>query len=234
MEDRDLARMGMGITTKSMEVMDDLIQALLAALANKSTSDQQEVLKQFAEYVKEKGTLLAMECEPGVFPAFQEAAEANDLTYYAVQNRDTGKVSIITRDLDHEKIKETLLEMAKQGKPMVKDPQIPLKDMLERYDSLGLVYTTIPDYSCVEAAKEAAAEANIEFSVAKRADNSYMVIYLLKDYKAVREAGLVPEGRHFQVLVSHMDLQDVREIVEREKNEAKLDRRNEKSNGRGM
>ena len=60
MEDRILVSVGMEYSQKTMEVCDDVLQALLVTLSGKSGTGQKHILEQFAEYVKAGGTIKAV------------------------------------------------------------------------------------------------------------------------------------------------------------------------------
>lgn len=55
MDDRTLVNQGMAYAQQTMETGDDLIQALLAALSERSIPQQRSTLEQFSQYEKTGG-----------------------------------------------------------------------------------------------------------------------------------------------------------------------------------
>lgn len=218
MNEAQVAKMGMDMGNKALEVMSDLVQALIAALSDKSNREQQDVLKNFSEYVKNGGELLTTQCSPQAYEAFEAAAKAADLTFYAAMDQDNGKVVIITKDKDMEKVMDISKEMAANEKPLFKDPQVPVAEYTHESDK-QILYVSVDNYERIAAAKAKAAELGAKFAVSRKNDGTYMVICHDEDMPKLEKAGIVPQEATPMVFGQHTDLQDVHNIVEKRRKE---------------
>lgn len=219
-DDRQIMNMGQTVANKSLETMDHIVQALLSMLSEKSSLKGREALKILEEYVNSGGLLTVTECEADSFTDFAESAKTNELTYYAATNGQTGKITIITRDIDSDRVTEIGKELAKAGKAMAKDPQVPLSVFTDS-NRLGdpIRYVNIPSYEYVMGIKQKAVDIGFSFAVAKKQDNTYMMIFNNEDLPKAQSANILPEGIAAMYFSSHTDLQDVREIIERRRKE---------------
>lgn len=213
--------------SKALEVMSDVIQAFLAALSAKSTKEQQEVLRRFADYVKTGGMLTTTKCSQEAFEAFKEAAKEADLTYYAALDNTTGNVMIITKDKDVEKVMDISKQMAAENHPVFENPQLPVAEYTKRLGD-KIMYVNIDSYDRVEAAKGKAAELGAHFAVARKNDGSYMVIAEADDIPKLAEAGVITLDRAPMIFGGQTDLQDVQRIVKERRDRLEQEKQRER------
>lgn len=117
MDDRTLVDTGMGYAQETMEVADDVVQALLAALAGRSTPDQAHVLRSFARHVERGGRLYTIQSGQGHLEGFDGAARELGLAYQAAVDQRTGQATIIVRDQDLPLLEQVVKSLAAGGSP---------------------------------------------------------------------------------------------------------------------
>ncbi len=196
MDDRTLVSTGMAYSEKTMETADDVIQALLAALSGKADTEQNHVLENFAEYVQGGGGLYVTQFDSEKLKEFEQTAKANGLAYYAVTDVRNGKASVIIKDRDVPLLQQTAERMAEKGTPLYKDTQLYVAEFLDRYEGRDIAFRRIGSLEKIKSAKKGAADRGIEFAVGRQQDNSYIVIYLRENYKALTELGIT-DGTRF-------------------------------------
>lgn len=178
-----MAKQSVNVANKVMEVMDDVIQALLAALMKKSTAEQQNILANFADYVANGGTLRTVDIDQEHFEAFEEAAEQADMSYYALSHPD-GTVGIILMEQDVAKFNDVVQQMDAAGEPLVKNPQLAYDDFRERYGDVGTAEALIEDPELIDMVKKEATAQGVEFAVTRSENGKYMIHYH-EDYENV-------------------------------------------------
>ena len=228
MDDRTLVNTGMAYSEKTMEAADDVIQALIIALSGKSTAEQNHVLEPFAKHVQGRGECYAAQFDSEKLKAFQKAAEENGLAYYAVADMLKGKVSAIIKDCDIPLFERTVERMAKQGNPLYKDPQLYVAEFLDKYEGRNIVFGRIDSLEKVKAAKRAAVDSEIEFAVGRQQDNSYIVMYLRENHKALAEMGIVDGTNSPSALLGSVDVQEVKRVVEQERKRKGIEKEKQK------
>ena len=117
MDDRTLVNTGMAYSEKTMEAVDDVLQALLAALSGKANAEQNHVLEKFAKYVRGGGGLHVTQFGSEKLKEFEQAAKENGLAYYAVTDMRNGKASAMIKDRDVPLFERTAEQMAEKGNP---------------------------------------------------------------------------------------------------------------------
>ena len=188
-----MAKQSVNLANKVLEVMDDVIQALLAALMKKSTAEQQNILANFADYVANGGTLRTVDIDQEHFKAFEEAAAQADMSYYALSHPD-GTVGIILMEQDVAKFNDVVQQMDAAGEPLVKNPQLAYDDFRVRYGDVGTAEALIEDPELIDMVKQEAAACGIEFAVTQSQNGKYMIHYRDKDERALRNIGLIQDG----------------------------------------
>ena len=188
-----MAKQSVNIVGKVMEVMDDVIQALLAALMKKSTEEQQNILANFADYVANGGTLRTVDIDQEHFEAFEEAAAQADMSYYALSHPD-GTVGIILMEQDVAKFNDVVQQMDAAGEPLVKNPQLAYDDFRVRYEDAHISEATIEDPELIDMVKREAAARGMEFAVTQDQNGKYMIHYRKDDEDALRNIGLIQDG----------------------------------------
>lgn len=217
MDDKTLVNTGMAYSEKTMETADDIIQALLAALSGKSTIEQNHVLETFAKYVQDGGGLHAAQFSAEHLKDFELEAKANRLTYYAVTDRQSGKVSVIIQDCDIRLFQHTAEQMAEKGNPLYKDPQLYVAEFFDKYKSKDIVFSKAESLETIRAAKRDAADRNIEFAIGKQPDNSYIVMYLKEDYETLAQLGIADKTRNPVSISQSVNIQEVKRTVEQKR-----------------
>lgn len=235
MTDEQIIRSGETLANKGMEVVDDLIQALIAALSNKSSEKEKEVLEVLAEYVKDGGELYTTACDKDAFELFEEIAKREGLTYYAGLNQETGVITIITKDQDAGKLVEISKEMAERGEMIMHNPQLPVAAYTREFGN-AIVYANVDSYEHVEKAKSKAAELGAHFAVARKNDGSYMILTNKADVDKLREAEVIPKQAPAMIFAHQSGLQDVLKLVRdrrrREQEQKEMEKEQKKNRGR--
>lgn len=217
MDDRTLVNTGMAYSEKTMETANDVLQALLAALSGKSTVEQNHVLEEFAKYVQTGGGLHAVRFDSEGLKEFEQAAKENGLAYYAVRDVRSGKVSVLIKDCDIPLFERTVERMAEKGNPLYKDPQLYVAKFLDKYEGRDVVFSRLDSLEKIKESKKEAADRGVEFAVGRQQDNSYIVMYLRENHKALAELGIADGTKSPHPLLGSVDIQEVKCVVEQER-----------------
>lgn len=228
MDDRTLVNIGMAYSEKMMEAVDDVLQALLAALSGKAGAEQNHVLEEFAKYVQSGGGLHAVQFDSEKLKEFEQAAKENGLAYYAMTDVRNGKASTIIKDSDVPLFERTAEQMAEKGNPLYKDPQLYVAEFFDKYEGRDIVFSRIDSLEKVKAAKRGAAEKEIEFAVGRQQDNNYIVMYLRENHKALAELGIADGTKSPYPLLSSVDIQEVKRVVEQERKARNMEKEKQK------
>lgn len=215
-----LVSVGMEYSQRTMEVWEDVVEALLATLSGKSSTGQKHILEQFAAYVKAGGTLKAVRFDEKHLADFHTAAREFGMMYYAVRDVRTKQAVIIFRDCDTAQLNQVAENLAKRGKPLYPNPQLSVSEFLEKNEKEEIMFCRAESLEKIEAAKWEAANRKMEFAVGKQQDGSYMVIFRKEDTENLREIGVIPENAPVSKLFRVSDIEDVKQIV-REQRQAK-------------
>ena len=86
MNDEQTIQTGAKLFDKTLEALEELINALLSLPAN--NREQFHILQKFAEYAREGGDLRAIQFDSVGLEDFHKAAKEHNLTYYAVVNEN--------------------------------------------------------------------------------------------------------------------------------------------------
>ncbi len=227
LDDRTLVDTGMAYSEKTMEAAEDLVQALLAALARKSTPEQKCVLEQFAEYEGRGGGLSAVRLGADCLEDFGRAAGEAGLAFYGVKDTRTSQVMVITRDCDTALLEKVAADLASQGKPLYPDPQVPVAGFLASHNGEDLVFDRVESLEQVEEARSRAVGKGITFAVGRQPGGSYIVISRRKDREVLAQMGLVDSTREPEKLFSVTGIREVRETVRKERKRMELERQRE-------
>lgn len=228
MTDEQIIRSGQTVANESLEVMSDVIQAFISALSEMSSAKDREVLDAFADYVREGGELSTTICDRESFDLFEEIAKTNGLTYYAALDQTSGKVSIIVKDTDIEKLVDISREMTERGQMIMKNPQLPVAAYTQHFGG-DVMYVNIDSYEQIEKSKSKAAELDAHFAVARKNDGSYMVLTSQADLPKLEEAGVIPMQSTAMILAHQSNLQDVLKIVKERRRQEEKKRMQEKA-----
>lgn len=217
MDDRTLVNTGMAYSEKTMEAANEVIQALIIALSGKSTEEQNHVLETFVKHVQGGRECYAVQFDSEKLKAFQKAAEENGLTYYAVADVRSGKVSAIIKDRDIPLFERTVERMAEKGNPLYKDPQLYVAEFLVKYEGRDVVFSRLDSLEKIKESKKEAADRGVEFAVGRQQDNSYIVMYLRENHKTLAELGIADGTKSPHPLLGSVDIQEVKCVVEQER-----------------
>ena len=217
MDDKTLVNTGMAYSEKTLEAVDDVLQALIAALSEKDNTERNHVLEEFAKYVQGGGGLHAAQFNSGKLKEFEQAAKENGLAYYAVTDVRGGKASAIIKDRDVPLFERTAEQMAEKGNPLYKDPQLYVAEFLDKYEGRDIVFSQVDSLEKVKTVKRGAVDKGIEFAVGRQQDNSYIVMYLRENHKALAELGIADGTKSPHPLLGSMDIQEVKRVVEQER-----------------
>lgn len=228
MEDRALASIGMEYSQRTMEVWDDVIQALLAALSGKSGTGQKHILEQFAEYVKAGGTIKAVRFDEEHLADFHAAARELGLMYYAIRDVQTKQAVILIRDCDTMRLNQVAENLAKRGKPLYPNPQLSVSQFLEKNEKEEILFCRAESLEKIEAAKWEAANRKMEFAIGKQQDGSYIVIFRKEDTEDLREIGIIHKDALVSKLFRVSDIEDVRQIVQEQRKDKEAEKETEK------
>lgn len=230
MDDRTLVNTGMAYSEKTMEAVDEVIQALIVALSGKSTEEQNHVLEAFAKHVQGGGECYAAQFDSEKLKAFQKAAEENGLAYYAVADVRSSKVSAIIKDCDILLFERTVEQMAEKDNPLYKDPQLYVAEFLDKYEGMDIVFSRVDSLEKIKESKKGAADCGVEFAIGKQQDNRYIVMYLQENYKALTDLGIADGVKPPSPLLNSVDIKEVKRVVKQERKAR--DTENEKQKGK--
>lgn len=215
MTDNTLLQSSVTLAEKTLDTVDDILKALIEALSAKSTKEQHTVLERFSAHIDSGGTLNAIQLDTTHLKNFDEAAKALDLDYYPIT--DNEKATILLMDKDVLSVNAIADELAKQGKPLYRNPQIPISDFMERHKNSEIVYVQVDNLSAIDAAKQRASEANLEFSVCRRADCGYIVVFDKQSQADLVAAGIIPDQKSAKALFSTITMSDAKSVVKKMK-----------------
>lgn len=232
LDDRTLVNTGMAYSEKTMEVADNLVQALLAALSGKSAPGQQRILEQFAAYERSGGGLQVIQFDAARLGSFKKEAGKAGLVFYAVTDTRTGQAAVMTRDRDARLLEKVEEGLASRGMPLYPDPQVSVAEFLDRHDRKELVFVRTESLEQVEAAKAGAAGRGIRFAIGRQPDSRYMVIFCKKDREALGKLGIVDSSREPESLFSVWDIGEVKETDRKERQVMENERQKQKDHGR--
>lgn len=232
MDDRTLVDTGMGYAQETMEVADDVVQALLAALAGRSTPDQAHVLRSFARYVERGGHLCTIQFGQGHLEQFDGAARRIGMAYQAAVDQRTGEATIIVRDRDLPLLGQVVKELAAGGRPLYDDPQMDVSRFLAEHGEEGILSSRSGPMEQTGQAKMAVLEKGVEYAVGRRQDGSRMVLFLRKDQEILQELGIVDADKDPVPLSRVSDMREVERVVQENRQEREAARM-EKERGRG-
>ncbi len=217
MDDRTLVNQGMAYAQQTMETGDDLIQALLAALSERSILQQRSTLEQFSQYEKTGGKLKAIQFDINHLEDFRMMAREEKFMHYAIRDRRTEQALVIFRECDRMQMNLVVERMAEEGKPLYQNPQLSVFDFLEKNEEQEIMFCPIESMEQVEAAKWAAAKRKVEFAVGKQQDGSYIVIFCKADMEVLQELGIIDQSKSACNLFQTSDMEKVKKIVRDER-----------------
>lgn len=232
LDDRTLVDTGMAYSEKTMEVAENLVQALLAALDRKSTPEQKRVLEQFAEYEGRGGGLSAVRFDAGHLKDFARVAGEAGLVFYGVRDPCTSQVTVITRDRDIPLLEKVAADLASQGKPLYPDPQVPVAEFVASHGGEDLVFDRMKSLEQVGEGKFRAAEKGITFAVGRQPGGSYLVVSRGKDREILGKLGIVDSTWEPEKLFSVTGIREVRETVRQERERMEQERQRERGSSR--
>lgn len=212
MEDRMLVDAGMEYSQKTMEVWDDVVQALLATLSGKSGTGQKHILEQFAAYVKAGGTIKAVRFDEEHLEDFHVAARELGLMYYAIRDVQTKQAVILIRDCDTMRLNQVAENLAKRGRPLYPNPQLSVSEFLEKNEKEEILFCRAESLEKIEAANR-----KMEFAIGKQQDGSYIVIFRKEDTEDLKEIGIIHKDALVSKLFRVSDIEDVRQIVQEQR-----------------
>lgn len=232
MEDKTLMDTGMGFSEKIMDAANDLIQALLAALSKTSTPEQKHLLEEFADYVYAGGTLQTIQFGKEQIESFDYAAKKFNLAYYAIGDKNTDQTIVIIKERDTKRLEQAAAYLAENNSPLFPNPQLSLSDFLAKYKEEEIVFIRMESLEQAETAKSKIVEKNqnIEFTVGKTQDNSYLMIFLHKDSETLKELGLIDKTKIPSPLAGTSTLQEIKQRIEDQKQRRKTE--NKKNEGK--
>ena len=217
MEDRILVSVGMEYSQKTMEVCDDVLQALLVTLSGKSGTGQKHILEQFAEYVKAGGTIKAVRFDEEHLTDFHIEARKLGLMYYAVRDVQAKQAVILIRDCDTGCLNQVAENLAKRGKPLYPNPQLSVSEFLDKNEKEEILFCRAESLEKIEEAKWEAANRKLEFAIGKQQDGSYIVIFRKEDTEDLKEIGIIHKDALVSKLFRVSDIEDVRQIVQEQR-----------------
>lgn len=236
MTDEQIIQSGQTVANKTLETMSDIIQALIAALSDKSPAKDKEVLELFSEYVEKGGELATVVCARESYDLFDEIAKDEGLTYYAALDQTSGAVNIIVKDKDAAKLVEISKKMAERGQEIMKNPQLPVAAYTRNFGDKKIMYINIDSYEQVEKAKAKVAELGAHFAVAKKNDGSYMVLTESEDVQKLKDAEAIPKDSLAKYFAHQDNFQDVLRLIRdrrrREEEKKEMEKTQKKNRGR--
>ena len=216
----------MGFYDKTLSAADDVLRALIAALAAKSNEDQKKILENFAKHIAQGKKLNAIVLDKDRMNAFAAYARKHDLSYYSAADRVTGVFNVIYRDKDELQVQTIAEEMREAGRPLFRNPQRDFADFCREHDDV--LYQRVRSLDDVILAKQSLSAQGIEFALAKNADASYIVVFDRKDEAAVQNSGMVREDSPAASFSGHVDLRDIRRIIEEKRRREQIEKENRK------
>ena len=220
----------MGFYDKTLSAADDVLRALIAALAMKSNEDQKKILENFAKHIAQGKKLNAIVLDKDRMAAFAAYAKKHDLSYYSASDRVTGVFNVIYRDKDELQVQTIAEEMREDGKPLFRNPQRDFSDFCREHDDL--LYQKIRSLDDVILAKQSLSAQGVDFALAKNEDASYIVVFDSKDTEAIRRSGMVREESPAASFNGHANLQDIRRIIEEKRRREQIEKENRKQTER--
>ena len=205
---------------KTMTTFDDVLRALIAALAQKSNDEQKKILEAFSKHLEAGHGLNAVALDRDRMNAFAAYAKQHDLTYYSVKDRVTGAYNVIYRDSEEVRIQTIAEEMQGDGIGLFRNPQKSFSDFCREHDADHIMYQRVKSLDDVLLAKQSLSAQGVEFALAKNEDASCIVVFDSDDTEAIRRSGMVSDASSPAAFSGNTTLQDVRLIV-REKRERK-------------
>lgn len=228
MDDRTLVDTGMGYAQETMEVADDVVQALLAALAGRSTSDQAHVLRSFARHVEGGGRLYTIQLGQGHLEQFDGAARRIGMAYQAAVDQRTGEATIIVRDRDLPLLERVVVDLAEEGMPLYRDPQLDVSRFLAEHDGAEVMCCRSGSMEQVADGKMEAMGKGVEFAIGRQTDGGHIVLFLQKDHGILKDLGIVDAGSTPAPLFKVSDMEDVERVVREKKQARRAEARMEK------
>lgn len=243
MEGQALANRVMDMTTHMMDVADDVVVAIIKALSNKATKEEQGVIKAFTKYMKEGGKLRTVSLNKDALTAIKEYADKDDLMYLAIKTDGTDKTVVLFREEDEERVRDILKEMEKDGVQFDKNPQLEFEDYAYKYanenstdfQASSQYAFTKSEYDMHKAnLKELMAEANVEYAI-REGDDTITMYYPKAQDDIVKAMDFIDSARVTNVIDKKSvktvknDVGAARKAQEQEKEQAK-----EKKKSKGM
>ena len=235
MEDRMVVNAGMEYSQKTIEVWDDVVQALLATLSGKSGTGQKHILEQFAEYVKAGGIIKAVRFDEEHLTDFHTEARKLGLMYYAVRDVQAKQAVILIRDCDTMRLNQVAENLAKRGRPLYPNPQLSVSEFREKNEKEEILFCRAESLEKIEEAKWEAANRKLEFAIGKQQDGSYIVIFRKEDTEDLKEVGVIHKEAVVSKLFRVSDIEDVKQVVEKQRQarEAEKEAEKQKQKNRG-
>ena len=218
MNDSSTFNGAMGFYDKTLSAADDIIRALIAALARKSNDEQKKILEDFAKHLANGKGLRAIALDRDRMNAFAEYAKNHNLTYYSVRDRVTGTFNVIYKDSDEIRIQTIADEMRENGRELFKNPQKSFSEFIREHESDHIMYQRISSFDDILLAKQSLSAQGVDFALAKNEDASYIVVFDSEDTEAIQKSGMVNVSSPAAAFNGQTTVQEIRTIV-REKRE---------------
>ena len=216
----------MGFYDKTLSAADDVLRALIAALAAKSNEDQKKILENFAKYIAQGKKLNAVVLDKDRMAAFAAYAKKHDLSYYSAADRVTGVFNVIYRDKDELQVQTIAEEMRESGKPLFRNPQRDFSDFCREHADVQ--FQRIRSLDDVILAKQSLSAQGVDFALAKNADSSYIVVFDSKDAEAIQKSGMVREDSPAAAFNGHANIQNIRGIIEEKRRREEIEKENKR------
>lgn len=231
MSDRAIAGQAASLTEKTMQVADDIIQALLELLQDKSSESQRGVLEILKDHIQTGGELCITQMPAGFEKELLKAAVDAKITYFSFKDEKAGNVKILVKDEDAGRMKDLLVTLnEKHG--IYKDPQISLQEFYEDRDNdkTEMTYTT-KDINLIKKIKYDAYLYDFNFAVLEKENGTFQIIYKTEDQKKADDMHLNNIFGNPGHLFNRMTLQELKEI-EKERKRKEQEKERGKNHGR--
>jgi hypothetical protein len=217
MDDDMVMNSSMGLASHSLQVVDDVLQALLAAVSGKDEKTQRHVLEQLRRYIRAGGNLQSIRVSLDRLPSFEPEAERMGLTYYAVRDDRVDEAVILIRDSDIRLLNRIAEQLEEQGTPLYENPQKNLSELLERYPDQKLLTVRIHSGKDLEEGKYQASLLGVSYAVMQGQDRALRLVFLEEEKEKMIQLKLIDPAAEPEPLLEHTDLKQVQQLVEERK-----------------
>lgn len=220
-DDRNLTELGNSMISKTMEVTNSLLIALIDGL-NDICKDAKSkgVLGDFKNHVAMGRSLNGELLDRNRVKEFERIAQNSSMEYFIIpQKSKPDVVTVVYKDSDCDTMKLVAQELIKDGIPLIEDMEMNVEEFYKSLGNNHLDETTgIKDIESLRIFRVGANEAKLPFAVRRTEYGEYVILTATKDFGVLCE---VPG--YLGLTTTHVDdkmtLKEVKGIA-KERNDA--------------